>query len=99
MIPLLVALLMAFQSPAADDDQVLFEHVYVDHIVKVLPAWEADTLAQYEQNEIDAVKADLKECDDAAEDIGAFLTAAHKLHGDAGHLQALDDSLLRDWVI
>ncbi len=70
----------------------------VQKIDSALPAWEADSLAQYEQLEIAAVRLDVLACELAAT-TDDFFIYFEQLRRDIGTLVALDISLDRRLVI
>ena len=70
----------------------------IQRLLRTLPAWEKDALAQYEQPELAAVRDDLAECmTDSTDD--ELLLDFEKLKVDCNALQALDDRLNKTDVI
>jgi hypothetical protein len=71
---------------------------FVTQVIQTLPAWEKDSLAQYEQPELTAVRRDLDRCmGDTLED--DFLEDATRLERDWYKLEALDKNLQRNKVL
>lgn len=90
-IPLLLLL-------AQTDSPVIAAKREIQRLIQVLPAWEEDKLAQYEQRELAALRGDIAEClMDSTDD--ELLYDFAKLKVDADILQVLDDLLNKTDVI
>lgn len=100
-IPLVVSLLLLAQSPLTvtiTDDPLADATKFVTQVNQTLPAWEADTLAQYERPELAAVKKDVaRGMGDTVED--DFLEDEARLERDWSNLVALDKALQRNNVL
>lgn len=70
----------------------------VTKVSSELWAWEDDSLAQYEQLEIDAVRLDILSCQ-MAESADDFFIDFEQLRRDIGVLVALDDALSRRFIV
>ena len=86
---LLLALAVT-QTPAEDSNPLTAASDYVQSVIRHLPAWETDTLAQYEQPELAAVREDVKHVlGDIVED--DVLQDTERLKRDWAKLVALDN--------
>jgi hypothetical protein len=93
-IPLFLLLARATDT----DSPVIAARREIQRLIRVLPVWEKDKLAQYEQPELAAVRGDLIEClTDSTDD--ELLLDFLKLKADADALQVLDDLLNKTDVI
>lgn len=77
MLQIILSLLLLAQKPD-----------FTQKVIEALPSWEEDTLAQYEQPELAAVRLDLE---NGASD--------EQLHADWDALEVLDKQLKRNYVI
>lgn len=96
MLRIILPLLLLAQTPPANPVDAAKREI--QRLIQVLPAWEEDSLAQYEQKELAAVRRDLKECmTDSTDD--ELLHDFEQLKVDADKLQATDDRLNKTDVI
>lgn len=90
--------LVVFVALTVSPDPLAVATDFVSKVIQTFPAWEQDTLAQYERPELAAVKRDINRCigDEVEDD---FLQDAIRLERDWGTLVSLDKALQRNEVL
>lgn len=98
MISILLLALVVGQTPADTDNPLAAAGDYVQRVIKALPAWERDALAEYEQPELAVVRRDIEAVlSDIVED--DVLQDTERLKRDWSHLVVLDNKLKFEDVI